>query len=196
MAMTQSNAAPSIQGGDGPALDRRAFLQIGLTGSVLLGIGGVAATLSGCGGKQAPPAKGYFFLRDADVVLFTALTPVLLKGLPMDAKDQAEVMRRIDGACLLTDAPAQVEVYKLFDLLNSGLTRRLTAGVNVPWEQASEEQIEAFLTRWRESSVGLFNSGYRVLGKLATVSYFCMPKSWAASGYPGPLASMYKAVNA
>lgn len=189
--MTETTAATG-----GPALDRREFLKIGVTGAALLGIGGVAASLSGCGGGKTPPAKGYFFLRDADVALFTALNPVLLKGMPLDDKDRAEVLRRIDGALLYTDAPAQVEVLKLFDLLNAGLTRRLVTGVNVPWNEASEEQIEAFLARWRDSSVGLFNSGYRVFSKLAAVSYFCMPKSWQVSGYPGPLATMYKAVNA
>lgn len=176
-------------------LDRRDFLKLSLTGSAMLAAGGAVATLSGCSGRSEPPAQGYFFLRTADVTLFTALLPQLLSSMPLDAANFSEVLRRIDGACVLAQAPAQAQLRKLFDLLNTGLTRRLTTGVRGDWSHASAEDIRAFLQRWRNSSIGLFNASYRVLVKLACVSYFSLPVSRQVSGYPGPWAPMYQAVN-
>ncbi len=178
-----------------PGLDRRTFLKLSLTGSAALSAAGIAATLSGCGGTQ-PPATGFQFLRDADVALFRALIPQVLDGIVLTAGDAEECLHRLDLGCLLLDKPAQDEVRKLFGLLNTGLLRRLTTGVRNSWDQASAEEIQAFLKRWHDSGVGLFNAGYRALVKLVSVSYFCMPVSRRVSGYPGPWDPMYKAVNA
>lgn len=175
--------------------DRRSFLKLGLASSALLGSAGFTATLSGCSGAQQPAATGFAFLRDADLVLFKALLPVILQGVALPPAVLQEALVRIDAACLLAQAPAQAEVRKLFDLLNIGLLRRISTGVKVPWDQASAEDVSAFLTRWRNSSVGLLNAGYRALVKVACVAYFGQTISREVSGYPGPLAAMYKAVN-
>ena len=176
-------------------MDRRSFLKLSLAGSAALSAAGLTATLSGCGGGQAP-ATGFQFLRDADVSLFRALIPQVMDSVPLDAATAAECLQRIDLGCLLLGPPAQAELRKLFDLLNTGLLRRLSTGVSKPWERASAEEIQAFLVRWHDSGVSLFNAGYRALVKLVCVSYFCMPVSRKLSGYPGPWAPMYKAVNA
>lgn len=175
--------------------DRRSFLKLSLAGSAALSAAGLTAALSGCGGVQ-PPATGFQFLRAADVTLFRALIPQVLDSIALDAAAAEECLHRIDLGCLLLGPPAQGEARKLFDLLNTGLLRRLSTGVSKPWDQASSEEIQAFLTRWHDSGVGLFNAGYRALVKLVCVSYFCMPVSRTFSGYPGPLNYMYKAVNA
>ncbi len=176
-------------------MDRRSFLKLSLTGSAALSAAGLTATLSGCGGGQTP-MTGFQFLRDADVILFRALIPQVMDSIALDAATAEECLRRIDLGCLLLGTPAQAELRKLFDLLNTGLLRRLTTGVSKPWDRANGEEIQAFLKRWHDSGVGLFNAGYRALVKLVCVSYFCMPVSRKLSGYPGPLDYMYKAVNA
>ncbi|MEK6806611.1 MAG: hypothetical protein AABY95_08180 [Pseudomonadota bacterium] len=176
-------------------MDRRSFLKLSLAGSAALSAAGLTATLTGCSGAPTP-ATGFQFLRDADVTLFRALIPQVLDGIALDAAAAEECLRRIDLGCFLLEAPAQSEVRKLFDLLNTGLLRRLTTGVSKSWDQAGAEEVQTFLARWHDSSVGLFNAGYRVLVKLVSVSYFCMPQSRKFSGYPGPLDYMYKAVNA
>lgn len=181
----------------GPAaLDRRAFLKLGMTGTLLLGAGGLGATLAGCGGKTVPPAAGMGFLREADVALFRALAPVVLEGAPLTPAIIDECLLRIDAACVWLQPAAQGEARKLFDLLNTGLLRRLTTGLAHDWSDASADELRAFLDRWRNSSVGLFNAGYRGLVKLLSVGYYSQRASWAVSGYPGPLKAVYEAVNA
>jgi hypothetical protein len=180
--------------------DRRSFLKLGLAGTVALGTVSLGASLAGCHRTEEASAAGYGALRDADVVLLHALVPVILAGaLPNEPSGReaqiVQVLMRVDYALQRVGSPTLKEIRKLFDLLSFPITRRLVAGVPVKWQDASAEQIEAFLQRWRGSSVGAFNAGYRALTKLITVTYFQIPVTWPQSGYPGPLASLYTLVN-
>ncbi len=179
---------------------RRSFLKLGVMGTLAFGTIGLSAGLAGCHRQGEASAQGFKFLRDADLKLFRALIPAVTRGtLPEDAGTRetrvVEILRRVDLSCWHLSAPAQGELLKLFDLLNMGITRRLAAGVSSPWDQASEDDVDAFLNRWRSSSIGPFNAGYRVLGKLVAVSNYSIPALWPMAGYPGPLDYMYKAVN-
>lgn len=181
-------------------LSRRSFLKLGLASSVVLGTAGMAAGLAGCGRREQAMAEGFAFLRDADVVLFRALTPVILgDALPSDERREAlvaETLARLDGACALLEPTGAQALLKLFDLLHMRVTRWLTTGVSAPWDEASTADIEQFLQRWRGSSMEAFNGGYRFLTKLVASSYYAIPSTWQQTGYPGPLASVYKLVNA
>jgi hypothetical protein len=182
-------------------LSRRSFLKLGLAGSVALGTTSLVAGLAGCGRREQAVAQGFRFLRDADVELFRALTPVVLgDALPQDAVIHdplvAETLMRLDGACFLLEPHAQAELVKLFDLLHLRITRWLTTGVSSPWSVAEAADVECFLERWRDSSIGVFNAGFRILTKLVAASYYAIPATWSLSGYPGPLAAVYNLVNA
>lgn len=188
--------------GEAEILDRgrRSLLKLGLAGTVALGTVSLGAGLSGCHRREESTAQGFQFLRDADLQLFRALIPAVTAGtLPAEAAARegriVEILHRIDVGGLHLGAPAQKEVRKLFDLLNFGITRRIAAGVSTSWDQASEAEVSAFLDRWRSSSIGLFNAGYRVLVKLVAVSNYGVAAVWPSAGYPGPLAAMYQAVN-
>jgi hypothetical protein len=189
------------QTGDEALLEsRRSFLKLGVAGTLALGTVGFGAGLTGCHRREEAAAQGYKFLRDADLILFRALIPAITDGtLPTEAAAREarmlEILMRIDAGCWRLGAPAQKEVKKLFDLLNFGLTRRLAAGVSSPWDEVSAADAAVFLERWRNSSIGLFKAGYRVLVKLVAVSNYSIPAVWPLAGYPGPLAVMYQAVN-
>ncbi len=181
-------------------LTRRSVLKLGVAGSAVLGGVGLTATLVGCGAREQAAAQGYGFLRDADLVLFRALTPVVLAdALPAEGEQRealiTETLKRIDIGGVLVYAPAQKELYKLFDLLHMRFTRWLTTGISAPWNQATPAEINRFLERWRDSSVTAFNGGYRFLTKLVAASYYGIPETFPLSGYPGPLDWVYKAVN-
>ncbi len=182
-------------------LTRRSFLKLSVAGGVALGTTSLVAGLAGCGKREQAIAQGFAFLRDDDLVLFRALTPVVLgDALPADAIRRealtAEILKRVDGACFMLEPSAQAEVIKLFDLLHMRVTRWLTTGVGAPWAEADAADIERFLERWRGSSIGAFNAGYRLLTKLVSASFYGIPETWALAGYPGPLEAVYKLVNA
>lgn len=181
-------------------LDRRAFLKLGLAGSVMLGVAGLGGMLAGCGRREQSAAAGLRFLRDADVGLFRALLPVMLQGsMVAGAAGEAtllEALRRIDEACLHLGPPAQAELHKLFDLLHLGPMRWLATGVGASWAEAEAGEIESFLRRWRDSRIGLFNAGYAALNKLCCIGFFGQPAGAALTGYPGPLAWAWQTLNA
>ena len=180
------------------ALHRRDFLKLSAGSAALLSAGALTATLAGCS-KQQLPASGYAFLRDADLALFAALTPAVL-GSALPAQDRAahieRVLQGVDATAARVLLPAQTELYKLFDLLNTGLTRRLTTGVLKPWAEAEPAQVTAFLIRWQTSSIGLFNAGYRALIKFITGAWVGTDAGLKSAGYPGPWQPMFDAVNA
>ena len=191
---------PVLDSTDDIDLSRRNFLKLGLAGSVALGTVSLTANLAGCARREQAAAKGYMFLRDADVVLFRALTPAVLAGaLPQEPAERADLLektvRGVDGACYLVGPPAQAQLYQLFDLLNLGLTRALTTGVFAAWDSAETADVTEFLQRWHDSSVGMFNAGHRALVKLVAGGFYGTPAGWKVAGYPGPLAWVYQAVN-
>lgn len=193
--------APDSSGADALLLSRRSLLRLGVIGTVALTSTSLVASLSGCSSRKEASAKGFSFLRDADTRLFKALIPVVLGDVIKtgDSHYQAleiHVLKNVDGALANLGAPAQGELLKLFDLLHMRATRWLTTGVWADWHQASADDMQSFLKRWQNSSVGPFNAGYRVMTKLVAVSYYSLNESWRFSGYPGPMPALYQAANA
>lgn len=182
------------------AISRRSFLRFSALGTTAVATTGVVGSLSGC---SNPPnaAKGFSFLRDGDLQLFTALIPVVVGDVLQTESHNYQalvvnILRRVDGACAALGNHAQGEIHKLLDLLDGRITRWLTTGVSAKWPETKHEDVSHFLIRWRDSSISPFNAGYRVLSKLVAVSYYSLPESKIYSGYPGPMASMYQVVNA
>ncbi len=180
------------------ALSRRSFLRLGTWGTLAI-VTGAASTLSACSSSPSSASKGFSFLRDNDLKLFSALIPVVLNGMIQSENHNYQalttnILKNIDGACANLGSKAQGEIYKLLDLLDGRITRWLTTGVWDTWPQATAEQVNQFLSRWHGSSIGPFNAGYRVLSKLVTISYFSLPEAQQYTGYK-PLATMYQVVN-
>ena len=182
------------------AFSRRSFLRFSAIGTTAVVSTGVVGSLTACS-SQSSTAKGFTFLRDGDLKLFTALIPVVVGDvLKTDTHNyQAliiNILQKVDGACAALGNHAQNEIHKLLDLLDGRITRWLTTGVSAKWEATTHGDISNFLIRWRDSSISPFNAGYRVLSKLVAVSYYSLPESKIYSGYPGPMAAMYQVVNA
>ncbi len=185
------------------AMDRRSFLRTGLGGALFLGTVSVTAGLSGC--ATAPAGRDYplpeamdrsyefrFLTRD-DIVLFEALLPAIVgPGLteePVTRRQQVQAtIERIDTGIHQFGPVNQKEFRSLFDLLNFGVTRVTVARVWSRWENASTESVDAFLGRWRNSGIGLFNNGYIALTKVSNVAFYGHEDHWHLSGYPGPPA--------
>jgi len=181
------------------ALARRDFLKVGAGFSLALTVAGTLGALSGCGEAAKSPAGSFAFLQEGDLQLFRALAPaVLIDLVPLDPAQRearvGDVLRNLDGTFAAMGLSAQQEVRKLLDLLGVAPLRYLLTGVGA-WREASIETLQAFLARWRGSRFATLNAGVNVLVKLTCASYYVLPASWPASGYPGPLASMYQAVN-
>lgn len=122
-----------------------------------------------------------------------AIGPVILaQAFPTEARARAAAVGTIVDAVGIAvaalSAATQKEVSELFALLDFTPTRIAVAGVSAPWEEASAEQIEAFLEKWRHSPVALLKSGYMALHDLVIGAWYASPATWAGIGYPGPPA--------
>ena len=80
----------------------------------------------------------------------------------------------------------QGEIGELFALLGLAAGRFIVAGVRSPWAEARDEEVAAFLARWRGSRFGLLRAGYQALTQLVVAAWYGNPASWERIGYPGP----------
>jgi hypothetical protein len=181
---------------DGAGLPRRDFLKVGFGFSLALTL---AATLPGCSGGAKAPAPGLAFLQPQDVALFIAIIPVVVLDLgTRPAAEQRALLQQtlanIDGTCAGLDVFSRGELRTLFDLLANGPLRYVLTGVGA-WNEASTEDLLAFLGRWRGSRLATLNAGGNVLVRLVAGSYYVIPATFASVGYPGPFEVMFNAVN-
>lgn len=167
---------------------RRDFLRTGLFGAMALSTVSFSALLSGC--ASAPPAPGLRVLREGDMVVLRALMPVVLDGaLPADASRERavnETLQVLDGLLEASSRAGQQQVRQLFDLMTFAPTRRLVAGLQRDWAEASAAEVNDFLNGWRNSRVGMLRAGYLALTQMLTMSWYLQPRSWAAINYVPP----------
>ena len=180
-------------------LARRDFLKVGAGFSLALIFAGGLGTLSGCSQTAKAPERGFAFLQAGDVALFSALAPAVVDELAkLDAAERkartGDLLRKLDTTCSLLGVASQAELRKLLDLLAIGPVRYVLTGVGA-WDDASIEALQTFLTRWRSSRFETLNAGGNVLVRLTASSYYVLPVSWPATGYPGPLAHVFAAIN-
>ncbi|MET3131532.1 hypothetical protein AAKU55_001794 [Oxalobacteraceae bacterium GrIS 1.11] len=169
---------------------RRSFLKLGLVGALTLAAGGALYRH-----LQGPLVPGRFALDGQARAALAAIAPVMLgravPGAPAArATAIAAVTLRVEQAILGLPLATQKEVQDLFGLLALGPARRFVAGVSAEWDQASPDQVGAFLQSWRMHRFTMLQSAYFALHDLILGAWYSDPEHWAAIGYPGPLKEL------
>ncbi len=170
-------------------LRRRTLLKTGIAGGLLLSLAVWLQPTLDRAAKRALVASSEVDAARAEVV--AAVAPVLLAGMfpAAGAERDAAVRRSVEGvgiAVATLSASSQREVAELFALLALPPSRIAVAGVRRPWAEADEQEIAAFLDRWRHSPIDLLRSGYFALHDLVLGAWYADPQAWEAIGYPGP----------
>lgn len=166
-------------------LSRRSLLKLGVGASIALSTAGLVATLTGSTPEQ--PHTGMQVLRSVDLPVLAVLFPAFVgphSNLDDDAI-QASV-RQVDYTLAHSSAQTQKDVLHLLGLLSFAPTRGPLTGIWGSIDQASPAEIESFLQRWRDSRLDMLRMGYKALGQLLLMSWYALPQSWEAAGYPGP----------
>jgi len=176
---------PSLS--DTPALSRRGLLKFSLGATAFLATAGLGASLSGC--SSSVPANGFITLRSGDLLFLRALIPVMLEG----AVTTERMPEAVEGTLKSLDynlahlSPEMLKLtQQLFDVLGMAVTRGPLTGIWGSWENASANDIQAFLDRWENSSLSLLRMGHSSLLQLVMMSWYGRKESWAHCGYPGP----------
>ncbi len=169
-------------------LTRRQFLKVGLaSGVVLAGAGWLALR------RGRVPAPGFQWLDERSATIVAALVPAVLEGAlpaagPARTEAVKEVVAAFDRAVSGLSPAVQEEIAQLFSLLGLAAGRFIVAGVRSAWKEATGEEVQAFLRRWRTSRFGLLRAGYQALTQLIQAAWYGNPASWEGIGYPGPPA--------
>jgi hypothetical protein len=176
---------PSLS--DTPALSRRGLLKFSLGATAFLATAGLGASLSGC--SSSIPANGFVTLRSGDLLFLRALIPVMLDG----AVTSERMPEAVEGTLKSLDyslahlSPEMLKLtQQLFDVLGMAVTRGPLTGIWGSWENASANDIRAFLDRWENSSLSLLRMGHSSLLQLVMMAWYGRKESWAHCGYPGP----------
>ena len=166
-------------------LNRRTFIAAGA-------VGAGALVLAGWLRRSPPPNAGMVPHLNADGrAILRAVTPVMLAGaLPPEPAARAvaldETLAALDTAIGGLPAAAQAELAQLFALLSLPPVRLALVRIDVPWSEASTEQVRACLDRFRESPLMLLRAAHDALHQLTFAAWYGNPRSWSAIGYPGP----------
>lgn len=153
--------------------------------AVLVLAGGAAALLQEGGlrhGRLGPSARS----------VVAAVGVALLDGtLPQDraAKQVAldGLLGRTNALILALPPHTQSELSQLLALLANSTGRRLVAGLETGWEDASIDEIQQAMQGMRISRLALRQQTYHALHDIVGGAYFSDPGTWGKIGYPGPL---------
>ena len=168
-------------------LSRRRLLKAGLAGGALLAIAGGAAWFARRAMDRGSPRA---LDRDAAAIV-RAIVPAMLAGaLPGNGPPLAaavdETVAGVDRAIAGLPPAVRAEIAQLFALLALAPGRRVFAGVASPWNEASADEVDAFLRAWQSSGWALKRTAYDALHQLVIAAWYANPRSWPAIGYPGP----------
>ncbi len=157
---------------------RRELLKTGAAGAVFL-------TLADC----ARHAAG-ISLDAAQREVVGKIAAAMLEGaLPPNEPERALALATaVDGfGVAVAGLPPEVqgEVRQLFSLLTFAPTRRFVAGLP-PWNDATMQDVSAFLERWRYSNFTMLRGAYDALHQLVMAGWYGNDVAWPRIGYPGP----------
>ena len=138
------------------------------------------------------PARMPLQSLDADgEAIMRAIVPIMLAGaLPHDPSQRNEALqetvvnvdRAINGL-----SPLQIrEIGQLFTLLALAPVRWSLTQSTRSWAEASASDIDAFLSRLRDSRIALLRAAYDALHQLVFAAWYGNPRTWASIGYDGP----------
>ena len=164
------------------SLSRRTLLKLGIIG---------AATLASAGGiyrLSRSRASAPFILTGEAQAALQAMIPAILKdALPADPAAISTATKQVQDAIASLPLATQKEVQDLFALLAFVPARRLLAGLENSWEQASIAQVNAFLQSWRTHRFTVLQTAYHALHDLILGAWYADESTWHAIGYPGPI---------
>jgi hypothetical protein len=166
-------------------ISRRTLLKAGVAGGAALLLARWLYTPSSLPARPTPET-----LDSGAREIVAAIIPIVLDGAlpggPEAQRARADALAAVEKAIAGLPPAPRKELADLFSLLGFPLTRCLIAGIWSPWPEATRESIASFLTRWRDSRFDLLRSAYAALHQLLFAAWYADPRTWPATGYPGP----------
>lgn len=167
-------------------LNRRALVQRGLMGGLLLAVGGSTwLALRPSAVAPLPDAP----LKLLTVAQYSILLAVVERCVPQPIstlRERQVTVLRIDETLSRADRRTRADFTQLLGLLDNGLVGLLLDGNPTPFTHLDGTEQDAVLEDWRHSRLALRRTGFQALRRIATTHYYADPANQAAIGYPGP----------
>jgi hypothetical protein len=165
---------------------RRTFLKAGLAGAIVLASAGAIYRAT-----AVPSEPGKFVLDEEGKSALRAISLVMLQGtISADPRALDLAVTRSQEAIAGLPLATQKEVQDLFGLLVLAPTRRFVAGIPVPWNDASHDDVATFLQDWRTHRFAMLQTAYHALHDLIIGGWYADESNWASVGYPGPMKAL------
>jgi hypothetical protein len=171
---------------------RRGVLRKGLIGGALLALGGGGFLFTRKSVEVDLPADGLLVLTPKELAVVTALAWRLIPrrdGFP--DVEALQVARGCDRILALVDATALTETKQLLLLLENALPNFLFGRRTSTFTVMSTDEQDEVLREWQTSRITVRRSGFTALRGLVMAAYFQSDKTWAPTGYPGPIAALH-----
>lgn len=166
-------------------MNRRRFLKFGAAS--LLMAGGLAWL-----GRQVAVVEvsaGVSVVQAGHLPLLRAMAAGLLEhALPETNRPEA-IEQAVQAFIKATDSlspSARAELGQLLNILENPVGRRLIADLGSDWDNATPQQVQAFLNSFRDHPIPALQPGYHALHDLMMAGWYGLPAQWQHIGYPGP----------
>lgn len=161
-------------------MQRRQFIQVGLTGGAILAVGGGLAAL------WEPALEGVRLSAAGRQAMGAVARAVLEASLPEGDDTLARHLDQFEGVVQSMPAPVRAELQQLFSLCTHAAGRLMLWETTRPLHAHSTAELQARLQALRDSRLALRQQAYFALRDLHAAAHFAQPSAWAAIGYPGP----------
>lgn len=170
---------------------RRRFLQWSAASVVIAGAGSLITTWDDPPHPAhfPPPDGGWQILQPQQQAFWLALAPAVLHPLwpvSMPRQHVERFLHQLDSVLANLAHEQQEALNVLLQALRKRLFRHVIAGVSHPWQDATRQEVDAFLQDWRHSSFTHLRAGYQGLKTVVFAAWYADQQTWPHIGYPGP----------
>ncbi len=174
------------QGGSPASPARRRLLQVGLGGTVLLGLGGLGFWLWRPHSARIAPSDLKTLDAGAWQVLAAVAACICPEGKGFPSADAIGVASRVDALLAGLHPTTVGEIRQLLGLLENPASSLLLDGRIGSFSGADAATQAQILAGWRDSDIAVKRAGFKALSGLCASSYYSHPDVFAHVGYPGP----------
>ncbi len=166
-------------------MKRRTLLQLGLAGSVAVGLAGLAATQ-----WESPLRQGRLSATARDI--FASVGAAILDGcLPSEPAARTAaigaMIDRVERVIAGLPGATQDELAELLGILSTGPGRVGVFGLWSGWRETGTASMGTHLQALRVSALAMRRQVYQAFHEIVNGAYFADDKTWALLGYAGPV---------
>ncbi len=164
---------------------RRSLLELGLAGTAVLVVGGVGVSLRAPIPVPAPGPLRVFSEREHSICAAIADT-MCPGGDGLPTASELGVPAKLDALLATVHPGVGKEIRQVLHLIENPVAALIFDGRATPFSHLAPAARVAALQSWRESGLSIRKQAYKGIHGLVNAAYWGDPRTYVATGYPGP----------